>query len=204
MSAILVRERGMALISGLLLLVVVTILAIGMFRSLGMQARIAGNTRDKQRALHAAEGAQTYAEWWLSSASGANATPGATCAKLLSVTAGSTQVCSNNLNTVTNNQVQVVPWMVGTAPVGVSYTPPQWPATPSPTDPYFSPPLFYISYVTGAYDKKTGTQTNTYQVDATGYGGSQNTVAVVESSYVVSVTYTTQNSKSKFVSLINP
>ena len=56
------RQHGMALISGLLVLVVVTILAVSMFRSFGMQARIAGNTREKQRALHAAESAQEYAE----------------------------------------------------------------------------------------------------------------------------------------------
>ena len=59
-------ERGMALVSSMLLLAVVTILALGMFRSFGVQEQIAGNLREKQRALHAAESAQQYAEWWLS------------------------------------------------------------------------------------------------------------------------------------------
>ena len=41
------RERGMALISAILLLLVLTILSVGMFRSFGLQERIAGNTREK-------------------------------------------------------------------------------------------------------------------------------------------------------------
>ena len=63
------RERGMALITGLLLLLVVTIIAMSMFRSFGMQEKIAGNTREKDRALNAAISAQQYAESWLLSGS---------------------------------------------------------------------------------------------------------------------------------------
>ena len=37
-----------------------------MFRSFGMQEKIAGNMREKQRALQAAVSAEQYAEWWLS------------------------------------------------------------------------------------------------------------------------------------------
>ena len=61
-------QRGLALVTALLLLIVVTIMALSMFRSFGIQERIAGNTRDKQRAINAAESAQQYAEYWLTSA----------------------------------------------------------------------------------------------------------------------------------------
>jgi len=40
-------QRGMVLITALLLLIVVTILAVGMFRSFGLDEKIAGNTREK-------------------------------------------------------------------------------------------------------------------------------------------------------------
>jgi type IV pilus assembly protein PilX len=70
--AVRAAERGMVLISSLLLLLVVTILAVAIFRNYGMEEKIAGNTREKQRALHAAESAQQYAEWWLSSGLGCN------------------------------------------------------------------------------------------------------------------------------------
>jgi type IV pilus assembly protein PilX len=69
----------MALISALLLLLVTTALGIAMFRSFGLLEHIAGNTREKQRALHAAESARTYAEWWLSGNQGLNATTGKVC-----------------------------------------------------------------------------------------------------------------------------
>lgn len=68
-------QRGMALITSLLLLVVMTILALSMFRSYGMQEKIAGNVREKQRALNAAVSAQQYAEWALT-----NGTPPVTAA----------------------------------------------------------------------------------------------------------------------------
>ena len=58
-------QRGMALITAMLLLIVVTIMALSMFRSYGVEERLAGNTRDKQRAINAAVSAQQYAESWL-------------------------------------------------------------------------------------------------------------------------------------------
>ena len=70
------REGGLVLISSLLLLVVVTILAVGLFQNFGIQEKIAGNLREKQRALAAAEAAQEYAEWWLAQGNGST---GITC-----------------------------------------------------------------------------------------------------------------------------
>src|SRR5271154_6136838 len=58
-------QRGVALVTSLILLVIITILALSMFRSFSTQERIAGNMREKERALHAATSAQQYAEWWL-------------------------------------------------------------------------------------------------------------------------------------------
>src|SRR5689334_22323376 len=95
-SRISKRQRGMALVAGLLLLLVITILGVSMFRSFGMQTRIAGNTMEKQRALHNAEAAQAYAEWWLSGNGGKNATVGSACSTLVT-TLANTQVCSNQL-----------------------------------------------------------------------------------------------------------
>ena len=61
-------QHGMALITGMLLLIVLTILAMSMFRGYGTQQKIAGNVREKNRAVSAAVSAQQYAEYWLSSA----------------------------------------------------------------------------------------------------------------------------------------
>jgi type IV pilus assembly protein PilX len=192
-------QRGMALISGLLLLVVITILAVSMFRSFGIQARIAGNTREKQRALHAAEGAQAYAEWFVSLPGGGNATMGNPCSGVVTVSKPTdVSVCSTMLDA---NTVTAGPWTSQGNKVGFVYQPPGMSTTGS--DAYPQPPMFYIGFI-NTLPPVGGTQYFNYRIDATGSGGTSNTVAVVEGTYQVGVTYTTQNSKTKFYSLTGP
>ena len=85
-------QRGIVLVSSLLLLLVVTIVALSMFRSFGIQEKIAGNMREKQRALQAAVTAQQFAEVWLSNNSGS--TPSAPCTALMNGNTGQGQICS--------------------------------------------------------------------------------------------------------------
>ena len=192
-------QHGMALISGLLLLVVVTILAVSMFRSFGIQARIAGNTREKQRALHAAEDAQAYAEWFVSLPGGANATMGNSCNAVVTVNKPTdVSVCSTMLDDKT---VTAGPWTSNGKPVGFVYQPVGMSTTGS--DAYPQPPMFYIGFI-NTIPPVNGTQYFNYRIDATGSGGTSNTVAVVEGTYQVGVTYTTENSKTKFYSLTGP
>jgi len=179
-------QRGMVLISSLLLLLVVTILALAIFRNYGMEEKIAGNEREKERALHAAESAQQYAEWWLSS--GLGATTPIICDSLITVTTpASGQVCANTLPTiVTNGNVGNLPWQVGGANVGVTYAPPNMIMnTAGGVNTYYQTPLFYISYLGLNASSTTSNYQLLYQVDAVGYGGSSNAVAVVESTYYV-------------------
>jgi type IV pilus assembly protein PilX len=172
------RQRGMVLITSILLLIVLTIMALSMMRSYGVEERIAGNTRDKQRAFNAAVSAQQYAEYWLSS--GANITP-ATCSGVVPSTTG--QVCTNiltNLNTL--------PWSAGvtytqfTASQGGSTAVTTVSSSPS-VGSYALAPVFYIQDTGGPPAGGTG---ELYLIDAVGYGGSSGTVAIVESTYVVS------------------
>ena len=182
--------RGMALISALLLLVVMTVLGVAMFRSFGMLERISGNTREKQRALAAASSAQTYAEWWLTSSGGVNATAGTNCAAGAVTAPTTVQVCSNVLA-----NPSTLPWSSW-----VNYTPPMLQVgSAGGADNYINPPAFYISYLSGSYDNTTGTQTSSYQIDALGNAGNANAVAVAESAYNVSVTYTSQDSLKKYL-----
>ena len=170
-------QRGLVLVTTLLLLIVVTLLALGMFRSFGLDEKIAGNVRDKQLALQAAESAQNYAEYWLSAGNGTSAV---ICASLVTASVG--QVCSNTLPSLVAN-VAVVPWKNGSTPVGVTYTPPNMTVSSSAAanGTYYATPVFYISLL-GAT-----TSANIYQIDAVGYGGSPNSTAVVESTYMVSI-----------------
>ena len=172
-------ERGFVMVSSLLLLVVVTIIAISMFRSFGIEEKIAGNMREKHRALHAAESAQQYAEWWLTS--GENINQVFNCNALQNANLNQGQVCLNALPTVVAD-VTAVPWQIAGADVGVDYTPPTMNvAATSAVGTYFQTPRFYISLL-GASASGQGT---VYQIDAVGYGGTANAVAVVESTYLV-------------------
>jgi type IV pilus assembly protein PilX len=172
------RQRGMALITSILLLIVLTIMALSMMRSYGVEERIAGNTRDKQRAFNAAVSAQQYAEYWLSS--GAN-TASATCSGVVPSTTG--QVCTNVLTNLNS-----LPWAAGvtytqfTANQGGSTVQTTVSSTPT-VGSYFLAPVFYIQDTGGPPAGGTG---ELYIIDAVGYGGSSGTVAIVESTYVVS------------------
>jgi type IV pilus assembly protein PilX len=178
-------QRGVVLVSSLLLLIVVTIIALSMFRSFGIQEKIAGNMREKQRALQAAESAQVFAEVWLTA--NAASTPSVPCpaAPALNANLGQGQICSQTLQ-AQGIDVTQVPW-----PFGVNFVPPltnmqisQTTSVANLANPtYFGTPTFYITDLGVSPDiNRPG---EIYQVDAYAYGGSANTVAVVESTYNV-------------------
>ncbi len=162
----------MVLIVSLLLLAVVTLLAVMMFRAFGVEERIAGNVRDKERALSAAETAQQYAEWWLAQGNGST---GVTCNGV--VAPNTSQVCANPLTNASS-----LPWTVGTASVGVTYTQPGMVLNGASTaGTYYQYPTYYISYL-GLTPNGLG---SVYQIDAVGYGTNPVTAAIVESTYAV-------------------
>jgi type IV pilus assembly protein PilX len=140
-----------------------------MFRSFGLDEKIAGNVREKQRALGAAETAEQYAESWLAAGNGSL---GVNCVPPL-VAANVGQVCSNLLLTPTQ-----VPYTAG-----VTYIPTVTaPMTQSGTGgqgTYYAYPTFYITYLGATANGSI------YQIDAAGYGGSVDTAAVVEATYLV-------------------
>lgn len=60
------RSRGIALVTSLIFLAVVTVLALSAMRGVGMQEQMASNLREKSRALDAANTALRYREFWIS------------------------------------------------------------------------------------------------------------------------------------------
>lgn len=183
-------QAGIVLVSSLLLLLVVTIMALSIFRSFGIQEKIAGNTREKQRALQGAMSAQQFAESWLVTSSNAPSAVNAgiavsadiACSALVDANTGGGQLCSNTPASL-GFTVTSVPW-----PVAVMYTPPgmnytgNTPNTANVTDIYYDRPRFYITDM-GPLASANG---EVYKVDAYSYGTSANTVAVVESTFAVS------------------
>jgi type IV pilus assembly protein PilX len=185
------RQRGVALITSLLLLIVVTIMALSMFRNYGIQERIAGNTRDKQRAFNAAVSAQQYAESAL--VSGALPSPGV-CTGIVSSITG--QLCTNPLVNVTaapwaigvtytpftSNSINGVPNVVNAVKATADVYDSSMVLTKSAS--YYAAPVFYVTDL--GPNKDPSAPGEVYQIDALGYGGTANTVAVVESTYLIS------------------
>jgi len=192
-------QRGVALISAMLLLIIITILALSMFRTFPIQEKIAGNVREKERAFHAANSALQYAEWWLMAnnniANGDIVCTGQTTLPDANLNVNVGQICSNPLYTIAPQPpgligdltaLNNVPWAVAGKPVGVQYTPNGMnvagnAAVTANDSTYVSAPVFYIADLGAAGDA----QGEAYQIDAYAYGGSTNTVAVVESVYEV-------------------
>jgi type IV pilus assembly protein PilX len=183
-------QRGVALVTSLLLLLIITIIALSMFRSFAVQEHVAGNLREKERALHAAEGAQQYGEWWLTQ--GNNAAVGAVpcAAGTLSANIQQGQICNQTL------QQQAIPITTVPWPIQVTYLPPGMSVTAGVNGvngdpPYAITPAFYVTDLGPAGDG----QGEAYQVDAYGSGSTaltnagvavaSATVAVVESTYEV-------------------
>ncbi|MGH8149473.1 MAG: pilus assembly PilX family protein [Steroidobacteraceae bacterium] len=181
------RQAGLVLISSLLLLLILTILAVSMFRSVGIQEKIAGNYREKERATLAAEEAEQYAEWWLTS-SGYYTGGEYPCNSLVDANTApqSVEVCSNPAPTSFDaGSVAVVPWQIGGVDVGVTYQPTGMVlstdgGTGGGMGTYVQPPVFYISQLLKCADNPNNT---CFQIDAIGYGGTSDAVSEVESTY---------------------
>jgi type IV pilus assembly protein PilX len=179
-------QRGFILVTGLLFLVVMTLVALAMFRSTGLMDRISANARDKQRAFEAAQSALQYGEWWL--ATNKPGSTASTCSSLLSGdTVANIHVCSNAIQS--DYQTTNSAWAAG-----FTYTPPNLsvPATGTGTGGmaatgsdvmYYNLPGFYLEFV-GYSATKGG---NIYQVTAYGYGGNSNTTSVLRSTYLIPV-----------------
>ena len=186
-------QRGVVLVTSLLLLLVVTIMALSMFRGFGIQEKVAGNMREKQRALQAAVSAQTYAEQWLIANAGILSP--SVCSTVMNANAQQGQICSNQLwvSLPAGVTVTTLPWQIGNNNVGVTYTPPGMnvaAASAASSNNYSFPPIFYISDGGQSFDPNVPGEV--YQIDAAGYGGNGNTAAVVESTYAV---YSSSNNR---------
>lgn len=170
------RHGGMALITGLLLLLVVTIIAVSMFRGFGVEEQIAGNTREKQRSLNSAISAEQYAEWWLTSG---QAPATSTCAAGF-VSSDTGEVC---YSTSPQPTFTTVPWTTGVTYVPFSSTQTISDQNAATQGSYYEPPGFYVTDWGPAAAQGGG---ELYQIDAYGWGGTSNSVSVIETTFLVS------------------
>jgi len=188
------KQRGVVLITAILLLIVMTLLALGMFRSFGVQELIAGNVREKQRAVQSAESAEQYAEQWLT-APGNILTNSVDCSATTVglVAYGPSAVpyiCMKPVAQIDDAlNVTTVPWKVSNVEVGFAFFPGSTAGTGNMTvsstgvlNSYYQVPRFYIGVVSYSATQAL------YRIDAWNYAATTTTPAVVESNYVVNCT----------------
>ena len=185
-------QRGIVLIAALAVLLMLTLLSIGMFRSLGLGGRIARNTREKAHAFAAAQSALQAGESWVASGS---ATAAVACGGVTTVA----QICNTSSSPLPTQQMfYSAPWNFGTTFIppsvtvngttssqvttvsGTSGTSAQTQATYLYADPQY--------YITVLGPDPSNTNATLYQVTALGYGATPSAVAVVQSVYSVGTT----------------
>jgi type IV pilus assembly protein PilX len=185
------------LIASLLLLLVMTLIALAMFHSFGIQELVAGNVREKQRAVQSALAAEHYAEIWLT-APGNVLTSTVDCSTVALQSYTSTSVpyiCLQPISTVATGGVTQVPWKIPTvtgevgftffpgtstgAGTGGTSTGDMVVSTSGGVNAYYQPPRFYIGLLSSTAFQAV------YRIDAWNWGGTQNTAAVVEANYTV-------------------
>jgi type IV pilus assembly protein PilX len=182
-----------------LLLIVMTLLALGMFHSFGIQELIAGNVREKTRALQSAEAAEQYAEMWLT-APGNILSNSVDCSTTGLVAYSATAVpyiCMKPVAVIDDAlSVTTVPWTVNNAEVGFTFFPgantgagtgltntgDMIVSATGTLNSYYQAPRLYIGVVSYSATQAL------YRIDAWNYAATTTTPAVVESNYVVTCT----------------
>jgi len=164
------KQTGFVLIASLIFLVLLTLLGLAMFNGFTLDEEMAGNLREKSRAIDAAQTAINSAEYWLGQPG--NATPGVTTGAVCTGTGGISsagpQVCSTALASPTN-----LPW-----PSGIGFVPPTALSVPTGSQwgSYSSNPYYYIQYL-----GTDASRASLYLVTGTAAGGNTNAVAVLQS-----------------------
>jgi type IV pilus assembly protein PilX len=173
------RERGFVLVTGLLFLVIITLLGLALFRSSGLMERVAANTRDKQRAFETAQAALQYGEWWLGQPVPLNKS---VCTTTTGKTTATIHVCSEALS-LSRDTIAALGWKAS----AFTYQQPNLTATAggglaSGGDVnYQALPGVYIEDLGLMPDNKS----ELYQVTAYGYGGNADTSSIVRSTFKV-------------------
>ena len=162
-------QSGLALVSALLMLIIITLLGVSLFLGVGLQQKAAGNSMEKTRALEVVQSVTTATERWLD----------ANSQKLSPVTCSSTvndfRLCISPPNTPANPST----WMnsgatrVSLDQVNVS--------AGGGLNTYAATPVVWVTYL----GRATMGSGNLYEIDAQAYGGNTSTVAVVQAVYYV-------------------
>lgn len=177
------KQKGFVLYTALAMLVIMSFLAIYMYRSFIQDQKISGNLREKERAVDAATTAMDYIEYWLSQPGNSYTGTWVTGIACSSANQSGTTpvICSNALANPTT-----LPWSSYNTftPKGMTVV-----AAGGQPNSYAANTNIYIQYL-GALDSgpSSPAETATYQVTVTAQGGNATAATVVQSVLQVQAT----------------
>ena len=184
------KQLGVALVSSLIILLLMTVVGLTIIRGNSIFERIAGNTREKQRAFQSAQDALLYAEWWLTQTANYSIVSNPVQCTGVQTTL---KVCTSDPSTVKS--------AISALPFYTNYNPPSMQVASNGRSGgvvtqgdnsssrgnvgdviYSAPPGIYINSMPSISGKLT------FRVTTVGYGGSGGTYgtqAVIQSIYVL-------------------
>ncbi len=175
-------QNGFVLIASLILMVVITLIAVAMFRGSGLQEKIADNLREKQRAFDIAQNTLTFGQNWLS----ANAPAPIACADAAAThshVANTPVVCTQTSAYPPDTSTLMTDLQTETA--GTTYTPSGKAALTisqnGGQDTIYAYPRLFIQNI----GIQAGTGSPLYRLTAVAWGGNSSTVAIVQSIYAL-------------------
>ena len=173
-----IKQNGFVLFVTLVLLLIMTMLALYMFRGFIIDEKLSGNHREKSRSLDAAQAALNDAQAWMSQQGNTytgNWVTGTSCAGVLAIPT----VCSAAIN-----PADLVTPIASTPRYNYSALPTTIlnPSTTGGAGNYFSVPSYYIQYL-----GTTGTNPPSamYQVTTASKGGNDTATTVLQAVYKV-------------------
>ncbi len=170
LPALVKRARGFSLLTSLIILLLLTILMVAIMRSAISQDTMTGNTREKARALRAAQTAMSYAEWWIKQNNGL---PG-TCAN---GQLPQPKVCTTTVNTQ-NAEPPLTTWTEYKPSSNTAY----WQTdNQGGKSTFYRNPGYHIQHLYTSPDGKA----DYYQITAYGYGGNNQAVAVIQNLFQI-------------------
>ncbi|HTV85703.1 MAG TPA: PilX N-terminal domain-containing pilus assembly protein [Dyella sp.] len=168
-------EGGYILIASLLMLLVLTFLAIGMYHSFTEQELMAANTKEKSRAFQMAQSTLEYGEYLLQNDTNGNSIPqSSSCTAVITTPT----ICTNAVSIASPTATKPMTLTNGMVYSTMTNSP-TISTTGGSSSSYYAYPQVYLRYL-GLSTDGLG---QVYQVTALGYGGNSNAVAVVQSTY---------------------
>jgi type IV pilus assembly protein PilX len=173
------NQRGYVMVLSMLILLIITVMSISMAKSFFLEEGMAGNLREKSRAFSAAQAALNYGEWYVANHQGygvACATPG----QLTNAT-----ICSSSYPVSFNADASNITGTLNSAlPFATYFLAPTSAylnlSTTGGKDTFYATPGLYIEFL----GLDTTNSDYIYRIDAYGYGGSQSTVSIVQSTFM--------------------